>query len=160
MGTKIYAGQVMELREGEFENLETNDTETILNIVIGNTKKLVGDIEVMVKQTAVLFRDIADQAKANFEVGDYILLYDVIRNPRVYVTGKGTKVETVDINLTRVGSVEKLDEAVYAKSVKDLTAMMLTEKDLEFAVADRVTITTALEANAADDTDVDKVFSK
>lgn len=158
---KIYAGEILEMTEGEYEDVETKDKQSILNVIIGVSKTLVGDIKVVTKQTAVLFREIADKAKADFAVGDFILLNGVSRNPRVYVTKiKGTRVETVDINLDKTGTVNQLARADYEANIDALSKLMLTEKELEFASADRVALAKAEETSGAgaDEGEVDEVF--
>ena len=165
--SKIYAGEIIEMRMSEYENPTTSDMESILNVIVATTKKLAGSINVTVNRTVVLFKAVADKVHADFKAGDFIIFNEVERNARSYTTPRGTLVETVDINLLRTGTVSSVTKTAYNKNLNILTPMMLPADDLEFTDEDRVAlgaIAESAEENGSADgsnagTDVDPLMA-
>ena len=89
-----YAGTVDEKRAKASYN---DEGDSVLNIVVKTMKTLVGNIQVPVKRTITLFRGQADTADDLLEPGVHVVFSEVVRNPRVFETGRGKKVETVDL---------------------------------------------------------------
>ena len=150
--SKIYAGQILEMRIGEYGD----DANAVCNLIIGTTKKAFGGIDVMVKKTVVLFRKTAELAEDKLKEGDRVYFDEVVRNPRVYRTSKGTDVETVD-----------MIAEVFTKLTKDQLEIGLAEEgtnmmsadDFKFTDDDRALLAKQAEVSTENDDDLDDVFS-
>jgi len=150
--SKIYAGQILEMRTGVYGD----DQNSVCNLIIGTTKKAFGGIDVMVKKTVVLFRKAAELAEAKLKEGDRVYFDNVVRNPRIYQTVKGTKVETVDMIAEVFAKITKAELEV---GLTEDGANMMSASDFEFTDADRAELKAANVDEPKDDTDVDKVFA-
>ena len=145
--SKFYAGTIVEKREGTFGD----DATAVLNLIVASTKKAFGGIEIAVKKTVVLFRKEAEIAGAKLKEGDRVYFDDVVRNPRIYTTKRGSIVETVDMiaeNFT------KLTKAELEAGLAEGSANMMSGSDFDFTDDDRASLQ-ALDIPSADVLDDD-----
>ncbi len=152
---KIYAGQIVEMSE---PRVFGDNNESVINVIVGFSKKLFGDITVQVKQTVVLFKKHAEKAQTDLKEGDFALFHEVTRSPRVWERN-GKTFEVVDLTLDRIGSFQKMTKKSYEDNLDAITDNMVSEDELQFTDADRVALASIAEGEGVEDTDVDTLLA-
>jgi len=136
----IYAGTISGKRDLARYN---DDGDSVINLVVETSKNIVGNINVALKRTVVLFKGEAERAESTLNVGDSVVFSDAVRSPRIFKTTRGKTVEVVDI---LAGGFTVVPPREFKSNLKDLTEMSLGDQELSFTDADRL----ECEANATD----------
>jgi hypothetical protein len=132
-----FAGIIME--KSELNEL-TSTGKAVINLVVAKTEEIIAGIKEQIEARVVLFGPLAARADAELEEGK-VVMFNVQKNPRIYVTEKGTRVETVDL-VARGYTV--LTKTQYEKAKDQIEAMSFSANDLIFTDEDREAATKQL----------------
>lgn len=111
-----------------------DDGNEVINLIITNAKKLVGDIVVMVKRTVVLYRAEAVKADKTLKVGDCVVFTSAERKARTYKDNTGKTRELVEVVAQGFQVVDKKE---FEKNYPALVKMSLPDSDFDYTEADR-----------------------
>jgi hypothetical protein len=125
-----YPGEVVEIKEPR----EMDSGQTVLNIIVKRTVEVIEDFKDEIEKTAVFFGRKADEAK-KLKVGDMVVLSRCRRNPRTFVTEKGSVIDTVDIIAENFQSVPKAKFAAISEAFEK-KGVIPTPDELEFTDED------------------------
>jgi hypothetical protein len=136
-GTKManadrFAGVVAEISD-----LNKTDTsgKPVINLWIERTEEIIEGIKEEIRARIVLFGSLAQKAAEEIEEGKVVMFTNCRRNPRAYVTDRGTEVETVDLVaqgytvLTKT-QYERAKDQIAARSIS-IDQLYFTDEDRE-----------------------------
>lgn len=151
---RIFAGEIIEKKELATFN---DDGDHVLNVVVGVTKTLFGDVTTILKRTVVLFRKDAEAADATLREGGFAVFTEPRRNPRVYQNKAGEDVCVVDIlanGFTKLTKSQWDENQDYIQTMQ-LDGLDFTDEDWEVCRA-RATS----QAKADDSGDADEALAE
>ena len=127
----IMAGQAVKV--GEKVSLENNGT--LLNVTIEFKSSIYAGIIEIFEKRIVLFDKLAKKAHIEVSEGDFVLFSECRRNPRRFITNKGTECETCDIIANRFTVIDQdvyeQNSLVFIEDMPSMSELIYTKKDRE-----------------------------